>query len=105
MLNAKPEYESETTYIVHFVPSEQDVELKTIPKTIRGNPIMKPVVIEYYTITDKDGDYERYEHIFAPIDLKHIDGSSSKFTYENPEGLKLILEKKPEEKFNYMHAI
>lgn len=106
-LNAKPEYGSTSRYKVNLIIDGEVVEDKLLDsKEWEGNPLSKPVAIEY-RIAEKDNDGEEsYDWEcarFNPNELKKIDASGTKYTYSK-DGTTLILTKAKEATFKYWDA-
>lgn len=104
VLNAKPETEGEFTYKVHFKPTQPDVDLRTVQKTIHANPLMKDISLFFTSMDDGPSeDYKEYYANFTPNDIKRIE--DNKYFYENIDGEKMVLEKEVHKPYNYYNAL
>lgn len=104
MLNAKPEFEMDTTYNIIFTPKEDNVDPNSIDKTVITNPILKSVWIDYVSKPDDEDNIKNYETQFHPTDIIEMNAGSSRIVYQNKDGYKLILEKVKPKEMHYYHA-
>ena len=110
MLNAKPEFSSETKYTVTLQPKGLDIEEDKVESNQwHGNPLTQNINIDYKSFTDKideDGDLEwNWENCrFDQGDLKQIDSSNGKFIFINDLGDRVTLSRIKEKSFHYYDA-
>lgn len=111
MLNAKPEYESDTgtsqTFQVDLVVDDKKIdEKKLYTRNWHSNPLGAQRICIEYTDTDSDeDDHEEFEEAFLATDLKDVDAANGTFIYINGTGAKLKLTRKAPEKFDYFKLI
>jgi hypothetical protein len=108
MLNAKPEYSSESRYkIKMMINGEEMSETNYEEKEWHGNPLTKHVNVSYRnysTDPEADGDWDWENIRFEPNHLKKIDGNGTKYVFIDSKGNSLILTKVKEESYRYWDA-
>lgn len=109
MLNAKPEYGSESRYKIKLLLNgEEMAETNFEEKEWSGNPLNKRVHINYKAY-EKDQDTGELEwdwdsKIFDPNQLKKIDDNGNKYVFVNSDGSTLVLTKVKEQGYRYWDA-
>lgn len=101
MLNIKPELSSKSNFTVKLKPSQENVDIKTLPDNWEGNPLSDDIHFGFYT-EGKDGGY--YESDFTVSDLSRIDHSQNQFEFTNSDGDHLTLMRKSHPIFRPMGA-
>lgn len=111
MLNAKPEFDQGTiNYHVDLIIQGVPVEEKDLEdKEWGGNPLTKGVEINYKklikaTEPDEQDDWDWFQAVFEPSDLKKIDSTNSKFVFVNEKNESVVLTKIQTKQFHYYKA-
>lgn len=105
MLNAKPEYGSNSRYSIKLVVNGEEIDnINMEDKEWEGNPLNKHVNISYRVIDKETEDWDWEGVRFSPAQLKKIDAGGTKYVYSNDKGESLILTKVKEQNFRYWDA-
>ena len=108
MLNARPEFSSETRYKITLQPKGVDIPEEYVESTEwHGNPLTQRVSIDYKQFNDeavdengnKDFDWESCQ--FGQEDLKQIDTATGKFIFINELGDRITLSKVREKSYHW----
>ena len=104
MLNAKPEHDEKTNYnVVLQVGGVLIADEFLNDKTWYGNPLSRPVRIEYDLHPD-DSDADYTYCMFAQTDLKKMEPQQGRFTFQNAEGQVVVLTKVVAKTFDMFSA-
>ncbi|HET8688463.1 MAG TPA: ATP-binding protein [Methanosarcina sp.] len=105
MLNAKPEFSNNSRYTMKIFVNGKEVKDEDDAEDgeWNGNPLNGNVHIGYRDGSEED-QYDYKEAAFTVSDLKKIDHDGARFTFENGNGLKLILTKISEKESQYWNA-
>ena len=109
LLNAKPEYEndsSDSKFKVELIIDSKTVsESRLYDKYYKANPLSRRnITIEYERETDSDDDEYRSAQ-FEATDLRNINGEAGEFLYINSYGDQLKLIRERPQSFNYWKAL
>lgn len=107
MLNAKPEFSSESKYQVMLQIDGIDISAENIGNDEwSGNPLNSNIHVDYKVINSKtsdgdDPDYDWESSKFDQGNLKQIDPANGKFTFVNSNGERLVLNRIKEKGASY----
>jgi hypothetical protein len=108
MLNARPEFSSETRYKVTLQPKGLDISEELLESTEwHGNPLTQRLSLDYKNpnpeAVDEDGevDFDWECARFGPEDLKQVDAGSGKFIFINDLGDRVTLSKVKERSYHW----
>jgi hypothetical protein len=107
MLNAKPEYGTDSRYKIKLLVNGEEIG-DTESKEWHGNPLNKRVNVSYKVIErdeetgDEDWDWDNMT--FEPNQLKKIDDNGNKYVFVDSKGNSLVLTKVKEEGYRYWDA-
>jgi len=108
MLNAKPEYGADSTYLVKVTVKDEIVDENNIrEQEWRGNPLTKQLIFaHHFTATDDEGDtYADFDHVkFSNSDLKSITNDGTRYVFVNEKGERAVMTKVKEKYSNYWDA-
>lgn len=107
MLNARPEFSSETKYKINLQIKGIDIPEKDTDREWHGNPLTQSISIDYKLFNDdavnengdRDFDWECVKFIGA--DLKQVDSQNGKFIFMNEDGDRCVLQKVRERSYHY----
>ncbi len=108
MLNARPEFSSESKYKVTLQPKGVDIPEEHLEQTEwHGNPLTQRIGLDYKVFNDlavdDDGerDYDWECCRFGQEDLKQIDSTNGKFIFINDLGDRVTLSKVKERSYHW----
>jgi hypothetical protein len=108
MLNARPEFSSESRYKITLQPKGLDIPEDQLESSEwHGNPLTQRLSLDYKNLNpeaaDEDGevDYDWECCRFGPEDLKQVDAGSGKFIFINDLGDRVTLSKVKERSYHW----